>query len=225
MDAVRMCVYELVAKAASALKLDAHTRYVQRVVLAHVRRTIDAQATVCESRLVCEPVPTLMCGRDVSRLLSALLVVGAHINLDSGPVHTHHTTLSVQSLPIVRVTVSASQLCTVYEETPFVVRVQALCGKRLRVSLVSSQCMVAGAATQQVTIAQDAESMGSCELRFGLVPLVVGFVPVPEIICHEGGLDDQCEWTRVPTQVTSSPSLCVVQNKSVPVVCSVSVVR
>ncbi|KAJ2551293.1 hypothetical protein IWW35_002884 [Coemansia sp. RSA 1878] len=225
MDAVRMCVYELVAKAASALKLDAHTRYVQRVVLAHVRRTINAQATVCESRLVCEPVPTLMCGRDVSRLLSALLVVGAHINLDSGPVHTHHTTLSVQSLPIVRVTVSASQLCTVYEETPFVVRVQALCGKRLRVSLVSSQCMVAGAATQQVTIAQDAESMGSCELRFGLVPLVVGFVPVPEIICHEGGLDDQCEWTRVPTQVTSSPSLCVVQNKSVPVVCSVSVVR
>ncbi|KAJ2496953.1 hypothetical protein GGH96_005467 [Coemansia sp. RSA 1972] len=222
MDAVRVCVYELVARAAKAHKLDAHTRYVQRVVLAHVRHTLDAQATVRESRLVCEPVPALVCGRDVSRLLSTLTLVGAHINLDAGPVHTHHTTLSVQSLPIVRVTVSASQLCTVYEETPFVVRVQAVCGKRLRVSLVSSQCMVAGAATQQVTIAQDAES---CELRFGIIPLVVGFVPVPEIICHEGSLDDQCEWTRVPTQITSSPSLCVVQNKSVPPVCSVSVVR
>ncbi|KAJ2119378.1 hypothetical protein IW147_005925 [Coemansia sp. RSA 720] len=222
MDAVRMCVYELVARAA-AHKLDAHVRYVQRVVLAHVRRTLDAVATVCESRLVCEPLPA-MSERNASRLFSALTVVGAHIDLDAGAVYTRLVTLSVPSGPIVYVTVSTSQLCTVYEETPVVVRVQALCGKRLSVSM-ASQCMVAGAATQQVTIG-GTDTLGSCELHFGIVPLAVGFVPLPEIICHEYSLDDHgVHWTRVPTQVTSSPSLCVVQNTSVPPVCSISVVR
>ncbi|KAJ2352623.1 hypothetical protein GGF43_003713, partial [Coemansia sp. RSA 2618] len=225
-DVVRACVCARVARAAEEHGLRLHARYLQRVVLAHVRRTLDVGATLRESRLVREPAAGLwrQCADGgaagvraaLRRALGALALGGMRLALDAGAGREMHVTLGVQPRRAAYVTVSAPAFCSVYAAAALAVRVRAR--GRVRVTLEPGACMVAGAVRQDVD--------GGADLAFTVVPLAAGYLALPEVVCHECTAGEGGEkWTRLHTVLSASPSsLRVLQNEGIPL-CSVPVVR
>ncbi|KAJ2843823.1 hypothetical protein IWW36_005414, partial [Coemansia brasiliensis] len=59
LDVLQAQINDYICSLAAEHKLSRHVRYLQRLVLAHIRQTMDASATLRESRLVCEPFTSL----------------------------------------------------------------------------------------------------------------------------------------------------------------------
>ncbi|KAJ1874480.1 hypothetical protein LPJ55_001479 [Coemansia sp. RSA 990] len=227
LDVLQAQINDYVCSLAAEHKLSRHTRYLQRLIMAHVRQTIDAPATLRESRLVCEPFAPLWslasqdCSQEVRAAMRRLFhkLSGQSLDTSCSCQRSLDMTLELALVTPAYVTVSLdSRFCRAFEAASLRVRLQldGTSGKRLSVMVVSSECMVAGAAAQEVSV------RGSVELHFSIVPLATGYLPLPEVICHEY-TDDLC-WTRLHTMLCDSPSsLCVLQNDSLPVICSVPV--
>ncbi|KAJ2453785.1 hypothetical protein EV183_001982 [Coemansia sp. RSA 2336] len=227
LDILRAQINGHVCSLAAELKLSRHARYLQRLVMAHVRQTIDAPATLRESRLVCEPFAPLWslasqdCSQEVRAAMRKLFhkLSGQSLDINRNCQRSLDVTLDMALVTPAYVTVSVdSRFCRAFEAALMRVRLQlnGTSGKRLSVMVVSSECMVAGAAAREVSV------RGSAELHFSIVPLATGYLPLPEVICHEY-TDDHC-WARLHTMLCNSPSsLCVLQNDSLPVICAVPV--
>ncbi|KAJ2391849.1 hypothetical protein H4S02_001114 [Coemansia sp. RSA 2611] len=231
LDAVRELVGAQVELLAAAHGLVAHRRYLQRLALAHVRRTLDARQTLRAARVCCEPLSPLYllaaqdCAQPVRRALRRLFAeLDARLaaaELDAGAARQQRMRVPVlagRQPGLVTVFVETGRQLCAYESAALHVRIEGgNAPRRLRVTLAAASCMVAGPATQEVVV------RGSCRLRFAVVPLAAGHLPLPEIICHEADTGADPQWARLPVCLRARPSaLCVLRDRAMPV-CSVPV--
>ncbi|KAJ2784414.1 hypothetical protein H4R18_001124 [Coemansia javaensis] len=212
--AVDGAVRARVAELAAAHGLAPHARLVARLVAAHIRGTLDVRTTLRDMRLGCAPLAPLSeaaaagCAPPVRaamrRLLAdldAALVGRALPPLDAAPPQTVRAAVALGADadpgpdpdpdPLV-VSVDNARFCTVHEPTPLAVRLRlrlpgaAACAaeRRVRVALAvhdAREWLVAGATARDVTLRGSAEA----RLDYVLVPLEIGCLRLPDVICHE----------------------------------------
>ncbi|KAJ2609258.1 hypothetical protein H4S08_004127 [Coemansia sp. RSA 1365] len=233
---VRVAVEPRIVELAALHGLAQHACYLQRLVLAHVRTTMDTRSTLRRMRLACAPLVSLCaaasadCSATVRAAMHRLFedlsatVVGCAIPSDANPCTVRvHLPVVVDGL-CVSVALDSARFCSVYEPTPLAVRVQqhGAVSRRLWVTLAphcTDQWLVSGPGAIQVALRGSDHVL----LDFVLVPLAVGYLPLPEIICQEI-IDDNADYRRLHIRLESKhPSLCVLPNPRVATVYSVPV--
>ncbi|KAJ2691802.1 hypothetical protein H4R19_006283, partial [Coemansia spiralis] len=211
------------------------------------------RTTLLELRVACEPLAHLWeaasvdsapaeraAMREVFRELSDA-VAGASLRTDGdtgggggGGVVRASAELEVERAAVA-ISVDSERFCTVYEPTPLAVRVRLVGGggeRRVWVTLVPQdpgEWLVAGATSQRVVLRGSAEA----QLEFVLVPLEVGFLQPPAIICHDpagpddpqrrSGMHDGDAIRHLPTLATATHrTLCALANSRVATVYAVA---
>ncbi|KAI9502137.1 hypothetical protein BX070DRAFT_226814 [Coemansia spiralis] len=201
-----------------------HKRYIERLVMAHIRSTIDEAATVQNMRLICEPVATLWTTagadgtaalqtamRHLFQELSESLVGGKLMRIgnksNSDGYEVRHVVRGGLALGVTRkyaavsISLDNGRFCHVYEAVPLTVKVGMvavggavkgyLMDRRLLVSLVPKEpdeWLIAGPVSQEIALHKDRKEE---ILNFTLVPLEVGYLQLPEVICHEEIISDE----------------------------------
>ncbi|KAJ2806876.1 hypothetical protein H4R20_001519 [Coemansia guatemalensis] len=233
---VGAAVEPLVAELAGLHGLAQHVRYLQRLVLAHIRTTMDTRATLRRMQLACASLLPLSaaasadCSASVRAAMRRLFgdlsaaVVGCALPADTEPCTVRVRLPVVVDGPCVTVALDSARFCSVYEPTPLAVRVRqhGAASRRLWVKLAphcTGQWLVSGPTAAQVALRGSDHAL----LEFVVVPLAVGYLPLPEIICHEY-VDNDADYRRLNIRLESTyPSLCVLPNSRVATVYSVPV--
>ncbi|KAJ1879534.1 hypothetical protein H4R99_005522 [Coemansia sp. RSA 1722] len=220
-----------------------HLPFLRELVAAHIRVSMDQRQTLATGRLVCASLQRLctpaVCPdpeqrAQLRRLLSDLDTKFA--STDICATNTSERTLAVplpdllkqqeqqQQEQCVSVTagLSSGRFCHVYEPVQLTLRLDKPDNRR-RVSaclaLRSEDWLVSGP-TRCLVDFDRLESSSDATLEFTLVPLTVGFLPMPEVVC----LDDLDQNIKLQTTVAYMHSQpCVLPNPSVPTVYTVPV--
>ncbi|KAJ1727466.1 hypothetical protein LPJ61_004554 [Coemansia biformis] len=250
-DAVARAVQAQIEELAAKHGLSQHRWYLQQLVLAHVRATLDVRATLRDMRVACEPLVHLWEAASMDsaptarsamrRMLDELsdAVVGTRLAEDdsgSGGGAMHAAVDLEVERAVVAVTVDNERFCTVYEPAPLAVRVRLTGGsggeRRVWVTLAPrdpGEWLVSGATSREIALRGSAEA----RLDFVMVPLEVGYLRLPEIICHEydvpedhrrrSGVHEADGWHRLHTMsIAKHPSPCALANDRIATVYTVA---
>ncbi|KAJ1826339.1 hypothetical protein LPJ56_002226, partial [Coemansia sp. RSA 2599] len=236
---------------ASAHELDLHLPFLRELLAAHVRATLDQRESVSSGRLVCAPLQRLCLASVVPdseqrarlrRLLASL--TSALESADICAADPGERTVAVRIchlddqqqqqqqrqslLQCVSVTagLSSGRFCHVYEPVHLNVGLRLETENRRRVAVClefrSEDWLVSGPTRCEVDFQQQAPD---AKLDFTLVPLTVGFLAMPEVVCMvDGDGQDGDRRVRLQTAVAFAHSQpCALPNPKVPTVYTVPV--
>ncbi|KAJ1956467.1 hypothetical protein EC988_001332 [Linderina pennispora] len=237
---VHQAVDACVRQATCEHGLAQHSLYISRLVMAHMRSTLDVDATLRSSQLVFEPLGSLwvvasadatgalrasmrrMCNSLQHQLESTPLLLDSTDESVVRRVRQKFSQAAVRKFAVVSMSFDGPKHCSVYEPVPITVRVEMpddqLVLLRVVLTVDEEQWLVAGAVTQDVAVEDKA-----AVLRYVLVPLQVGYLQPPSVVCLANDREG-ANYRPVHTWTSyGQASPCVLANDKVPSVYTVPI--